>query len=297
MSEIKVNKIQPAAGDRIVVAAPIQGADAPSDCPDCLATLRQVGGGGSVGVSQAYVDEKDDATLLAAKQYSDEQNELQNNQLTLDINAAKTEAINSANAHSDANDSDTLLSANAYTDSKISGIQATNLAGRVGQVIPILTWGAGIGSATVKRNHTVPIPSGTWFVNLRGNSDSSLDSENANFSMAQIWDVPTGKWLVFAHSNLYTTNASSSESGLAWKLVDDPDPYRNAANNFPYTVIADPDNEWTKISKDNNTAQLINEQNADTATGGNHSASGCVYQGGGGWYIVAQVSGYAMRIA
>ena len=119
MSEIKVNKIQSAAGDRIVVAAPIQGADAPSDCPDCLATLRQVGGGGSVGASQAYVDERDDATLLAAKQYSDEQNELQNNQLTLDINAAKDEAINSANAHSDANDFNTLLSANAYTDSKV----------------------------------------------------------------------------------------------------------------------------------------------------------------------------------
>jgi len=101
MSEIKVNKIQPAAGDRIVVAAPIQGADAPSDCLDCLATLRQVGGGGSVGASQAYVDEKDDATLLAAKQYSDEQNELQNNQLTSDILQAKQEAVSLSKDYTD----------------------------------------------------------------------------------------------------------------------------------------------------------------------------------------------------
>jgi len=152
MSEIKVNKIQPAAGDRIVVAAPIQGADAPSDCPDCLATLRQVGGGGSVGVSQAYVDEKDDATLLAAKRYSDEQNELQNNELTLDINAAKTEAINSANAHSDANDSDTLLSANAYTDSKFSGVTQLGAIGAGDFLTPKLGFTG--GSFLVKTGST-----------------------------------------------------------------------------------------------------------------------------------------------
>ena len=295
MSELKVNTIQPAAGSQITVQAQVLGV--PGTDPYHFATVSQLGGGGGAGgISRAEAQELVTAGVVSANHHSDEQDQLQNTSTTNNISQAKSEAI----SHSDANDITTLRNANAYTDSKISGIQPTNLAGIVGQVIPILTWGAGLGTATVRRNHTVPIPSGTWFVNLRGNGDSTeTNSENANFSMAQIWVVPTGKWLVFAHSNSYGTDASSSESGLAWKLVDDTDLYlyRTDTDAFPYTVIADPLNGWTKISKENNTAQLINEQNADTATGGNHSASGCVYQGGGNWSIVAQVSGYAMRIA
>jgi hypothetical protein len=128
MSEIKVNKIQPAAGDRIVVAAPIQGADAPSDCPDCLATLRQVGGGmaGAPTISSTvYTDEQASAALTSAKQYSDEQNELQNAQIALDISAAKTEAITTSNQYSDTQDGVTLSNAQLYSDSIALGVGQT----------------------------------------------------------------------------------------------------------------------------------------------------------------------------
>jgi len=125
MSELKVNTIQPAAGDRIVVAAPIQGADAPSDCPDCLATLRQVGGGmaGAPTISSTvYTDEQASAALTSAKQYSDEQNELQNAQIALDISAAKTEAITTSNEYSD---TQTLSNAKLYSDSIALGVGQT----------------------------------------------------------------------------------------------------------------------------------------------------------------------------
>lgn len=175
--------------------------------------------------------------------------------------------------------------------------KATNAAGVVGQVIPLLTWGANIGSATVQRNHAAPIPAGTWFVFMTSNTDTdSGTGENTSFTMAQTWVVPAGQWLVFAHSDVYTATASASTSGLAWKLVNNPAPYRTTTNDFPPTQITS-GNGWTNISKNNGTAQLINEQNADTATGGDRTASGCVYQGGGGWFVVSQISGYAMRIA
>jgi hypothetical protein len=128
MSEIKVNKIQPAAGDRIVVAAPIQGADAPSDCLDCLATLRQVGGGmaGAPTISSTvYTDEQASAALTSAKQYSDEQNELQNAQIALDISTAKTEAITTSNQYSDTQDGVTLSNAQLYSDSIALGVGQT----------------------------------------------------------------------------------------------------------------------------------------------------------------------------
>jgi hypothetical protein len=175
--------------------------------------------------------------------------------------------------------------------------KATNAAGGVGQVIPLLTWGGNIGSATVPRNHAAPIPAGTWFVFMTSNTDSTTgDAENTSFTMAQTWVVPAGQWLVFAHSHAYTSFASDSISGLAWKLVTDPAPYRTASNDFPPAEITGAKG-WTWISKTNGTAQLINEQNADTATGGDRPASGCVYQGGGGWFVASQISGYAMRIA
>ena len=132
MSEIKVNKLHPAAGDRIVVAAPIQGADAPSDCLDCLATLRQVGGGmaGAPTISSTvYTDEQASAALTSAKQYSDEQNELQNAQIALDISAAKTEAITTStttsNQYSDTQDDVTLSNAQLYSDSIALGVGQT----------------------------------------------------------------------------------------------------------------------------------------------------------------------------
>ena len=175
--------------------------------------------------------------------------------------------------------------------------KATNAAGGVGQVIPLLTWGGNIGSATVPRNHAAPIPAGTWFVFMTSNTDSSSgDGENTSFTMAQTWVVPAGQWLVFAHSDPFSTYASASTSGLAWKLVTDPAPYRTATNDFPPAQIT-ATNLWNNISKTNGTAQLINEQNADTATGGDKPASGCVYQGGGGWFVASQISGYAIRIA
>jgi hypothetical protein len=172
--------------------------------------------------------------------------------------------------------------------------KATNAAGGVGQVIPLMTWGAGIGGG-LNRNYTTPIPAGTWLICLHGNGDGAGNSENPFFSMAQTWVVPTGKWLVFAHSDYYTTTASASTSGLAWKLVTDPAPFRTATNDFDYAVITS-GNGWNNISKSNGTAQLMNEQNADTATGGDKPASGCVYKGEG-WYVICNVQGYAMRIA
>jgi len=177
--------------------------------------------------------------------------------------------------------------------------KATNANGTVGQIVPLFTWGAGIGSATFQRNHTAPIPSGTWLVVLNGQSDSiSGDGENASLVMAQTWVVPSGKYLVFAHSDLYTTFSSNTTSGLAWREINASDVglYRTATNDFPPAQITSA-NGWNNISKSNGTAQLINEQNADTATGGDKQASGCVYQGGGGWFVTSQVQGYAIRIA
>ena len=115
--------------------------------------------------------------------------------------------------------------------------------------------------------------------------------------MAQTWVVPSGKYLVFAHSDTSGNAASANTSGLAWKEINASDVglYRTATNDFPPAQIIGT-NGWNNISKSNATAQLINEQDADTATGGHRQASGCVYQGGGGWAVTVQVTGYAMRI-
>ena len=187
-------------------------------------------------------------------------------------------------------------------------VKPTNAAGTVGQVVPLFTWGGNIGTATVERNHTAPIPSGTWLVVLSGISETNgggasyvAGTENKTLSMAQTWVVPSEKYLVFAHSDQSNNAASASTSGLAWKLINASDvaSYRPTSGNlnpFPPGQITSV-NGWNNICKTNGTAQLINEQNADTATGGDKQASGCVYQGGGGWGVTIQVTGYAIRIS
>lgn len=133
MSEIKVNKIEPVAGDRIVVAAPIQAADAPSDCPDCLATLRQVSLGSAgmptASMSQSYVDDKADQTLATAKQYTDSEIELLDTTLRLYTDNEKTDGINTANAYTDTKSLDTVASAvasaNIYSNSIALGVGQT----------------------------------------------------------------------------------------------------------------------------------------------------------------------------
>lgn len=202
-----------------------------------------------------------------------------------------------------------LVRANSLSLQNFDGgnvaVKPTNAAGTVGQVVPLFTWGGNIGSATVQRNHAAPIPSGTWLVVLSGISEtngqggtSTAGTENKSLSMAQTWVVPSGKYLVFAHSDTSGNPASATTSGLAWREINASDVglYRTATNDFPPAQIISA-NGWNNICKSNGTAQLINEQNADTATGGNKQASGCVYQGGGNWGVTVQVTGYAIRIA
>lgn len=199
-----------------------------------------------------------------------------------------------------------LVRANSLSLQNFDGgnvaVKPTNAAGTVGQVVPLFTWGGGLGSATVPRNHTPPLPSGTWFVVMNGASEGPAGgSENLTLSMAQTWVVPSGKYLVFAHSHDFATTASASQSGLAYKMINAADValYRvtgSAGNAFPPAQITGA-NGWVWITKTNGTAQLIDEQNADTATGGDKPASGCVYQGGGGWSVTNQITGYAIRIA
>lgn len=114
MSEIKVNKIEPAAGSEVTIAAQVLGV--PGTDPNHFATVSQLGGGGgAVGISRVQAQDLVDIGVAVAKQYSDEQDELQNTQIALDISAAITETKN----YSHANDASTLEQANAYTDSKV----------------------------------------------------------------------------------------------------------------------------------------------------------------------------------
>ena len=196
-----------------------------------------------------------------------------------------------------------LVRANSLSLQNFDGgnvaVKPTNAADTVGQVVPLFTWGGGLGSATVPRNHTPPLPSGTWFVVMNGMGEGAAGgSENKTLSMAQTWEVPSGQYLVFAHSHSFSTIASASQSGLAYKLINASDVglYRTATDDFPPSTITGA-NGWVWISSANGNAQLINAQNADTATGGNRQASGCVYQGGGGWAVTCQITGYAIRIA
>ena len=118
MSEIKVNKIEPAAGSEVTIAAQVLGV--PGTDPNHFATVSQLGGGGgSGGISRAQAQDLVDNGVAVAKQYSDEQDELQNTQIALDISAA----ISTANAYSDANDASTLEKANAYTDLKLTSAE------------------------------------------------------------------------------------------------------------------------------------------------------------------------------
>lgn len=179
-------------------------------------------------------------------------------------------------------------------------VKATNAASTVGQIIPILTWGGGIGGAatTHYRNHSTPIPEGTWLICCSGQSEgagTAAQSENMVFYMAQTWVVPSGNWLVFAHDSAYTTATTNAISGVAWKLVTDPAPFRTNTNDFPHGNITS-GNGWNAVSISNGTATSIRSQNANTATGGDKPASGCVYQDGG-WYVCCQLFGYAIRIA
>ena len=178
--------------------------------------------------------------------------------------------------------------------------KATNQNSTVGQIIPILTWGGDIGGAlnTHLRNHSTPIPEGTWLICCSGQSEGSgaaVQSENMVLYMAQTWVVPSGRWLVFAHDSVYTATTTNAFSGVAWKLVTDPAPFRTNTNDFTHGVITSA-NGWNAISISNGTATSIRSQNANTATGGDKPASGCVYQDGG-WYVCCQLFGYAIRIA
>lgn len=118
MSEIKVNKIEPAAGSEVTIAAQVLGV--PGTDPNHFATVSQLGGGGVGGISRAQAQDLVDTGVAAANRRSDEQDELQNAQIALDIGAAITETKN----YSDTNDASTLEQANAYTDLKLTSAES-----------------------------------------------------------------------------------------------------------------------------------------------------------------------------
>jgi hypothetical protein len=99
MSEIKVNKIQPAAGSQITVQAQVLGV--PGTDPNHFATVSQLGGGGAGGISRAEAQELVDSGVAAANRHSDEQDALQNTQINLDITIAKQEAVSLSKDYTD----------------------------------------------------------------------------------------------------------------------------------------------------------------------------------------------------
>ena len=109
MSELKVNTIKPAAGSQVTVTAQVLGV--PGTEPNHLATVSQLGGGGSSGISRAEAQALVDTGVASANLHSDDKDEEQNTQIALDIATTKTEAI---------------ATSKTYTDSEISKL---NLSG------------------------------------------------------------------------------------------------------------------------------------------------------------------------
>lgn len=99
MSELKVNTIKPAAGSQVTVTAQVLGV--PGTEPNHLATVSQLGGGGSSGISRAQAEDLVDAGVSVARNYTDQQEQLQNAQIASNISTAKAESINESKTYTD----------------------------------------------------------------------------------------------------------------------------------------------------------------------------------------------------
>ena len=102
MSELKVNTIQPVAGNQVTVQAQVLGV--PGTDPNHFATVSQLGVGAG-GISRSEVQELTDAAVLAANRYSDDKDSLQTNSINSltdqKIIGAKNEAILASRNYTD----------------------------------------------------------------------------------------------------------------------------------------------------------------------------------------------------
>ena len=179
----------------------------------------------------------------------------------------------------------------------------------VGRVVPIMMWASVFGSGYNHSNSSPPLPEGTWFVYMTGQTDSSIESENTSFVMSNVFTVPSGQHLIIAFGSRWTSWTSggvpvmsADHSGVWYKYfttlpstlpVVNGDVVNTSSGTFAIPVST---TGWTQFTKTAGTGMFMNENHSTIASSTSGiNTSGFAYMNG--WYIPVTATGYAIRIA